>query len=65
MDEKGKLKVISGVDAYRIIINSYYKTEIARDLQKEGENEKKEDLEDGEDPYFYSDIEYVEEDDSH
>ena len=60
LDEKGKLKVVSGKETYFIILKSFHKTEIARDLEKEEKSEKKENTKD-EDSYFYSDLEYVEE----
>ena len=61
MDEQGKMYVVSGEGAYNIILRSYHKTEIFRNLNREEEDKKKE-LAKEEDSYFDSDVEYVEED---
>ena len=61
LDEQGKMYVVSGEDAYSIILRSYHKTEIFRNLNREEEDKKKE-LSKEEDSYFDSDVEYVDED---
>ena len=43
-DEKGKLQIVSGEDAYPIILKSCHKTHIGRDLEKEENEKKDEDL---------------------
>lgn len=59
-DEKGYLKIVSAEDSYDIILRSFHKTHIKRDLDQE-ENSK-EDFNEKENSYFDSGLEYVEED---
>lgn len=59
LDGEGKLRIVTGTDAYFIILRSFKKTQIVRGISKEDDVNKKEEKFEGENPYFESDVEYV------
>ena len=56
------MEIVSGEDAYPIILRSCYKKYIPRNLGKEEPMKEGENLIEEEESYFDSDVEYVEED---
>ena len=59
LDGEGKLRIVTGKDAYFIILRSFKKTQIIRDISKEDDASKKEEKFEGENLYFDSDLEYI------